>query len=169
VHSEKRHRYKSWRGPNTLGPHDLQKLEGTRPTGSIRWLRLRKQAISPAVAYRDHRCHPWDNDRLNCIPYFSAGVKLGGDPAPLIWDPLHIITDPVPHNWDPAPFCWDPTLCSVESKQQTLFKCHKSQTECLQCSKTPGNLTSALGPLGSSFGPSRLKPRAFRDRRPLAE
>jgi len=23
-------------------------------------------------------------------------------------------------------------------KHQTLFKCHKSQTECLECSKTPG-------------------------------
>ena len=27
-------------GPKTLGPHDLKKLEGTRPTGPIGWLRL---------------------------------------------------------------------------------------------------------------------------------
>ena len=48
-------------------------------------------------------------------------------------------------------------------KHQTLFKCHKSQTECLECSKTPGrsavgNPTSALGSSGSSFGPSGLAP-----------
>ena len=42
-------------------------------------------------------------------------------------------------------------------KRQTLFKGHKSQTECLECSKTHlGNTTSALGTSGSSFGPSSL-------------
>ena len=88
----------------------------------------------------------------------QPGVKLGGsrrisDPAPLIWDPLPLITDPIPHNWDPAPFCWDTPLCWVESKHQTLLKCHKSQTECLECSKTP-----AIDPSGSSFGRSSLAP-----------
>jgi len=44
-------------------------------------------------------------------------------------------------------------------KRQILFKCHKSQTECLECSKTHlGNTTSALGTSGSSFGPSILAP-----------
>jgi len=89
-------------------------------------------------------------------------VKLGGiapdlDPAPLIRDPLPLITDPIPHNWDPAPFCRDPPLCWVESKHQTLFKLHKSQTECLECSKIPGRrsgttpLLSALRARASAF------------------
>ena len=29
-------------------------------------------------------------------------------------------------------------------KHQTLFKCHKSQTECLECSKTPGRRSGTL-------------------------
>jgi len=48
-------------------------------------------------------------------------------------------------------------------KRQTLSKCHKSQTECLGLSKTRGQWpgsppSSALGPSGSSFGPSSLAP-----------
>ena len=100
-----------------------------------------------------------------CCVY--AGVKLGGgshrisDPAPLVRNPLPLITDHVPHNWDP-PLC---TVCRWRiflsvmfckkmcghsvilhlstlgvdrcCKRQTLFKCRKSQTECLECSKTP--------------------------------
>jgi len=46
-------------------------------------------------------------------------------------------------------------------KRQTVFKSHRSQTECLERLKTPGRrsgtpCTSALGPTGSSFGPSSL-------------
>jgi len=46
-------------------------------------------------------------------------------------------------------------------KRQTLFKCHKSQTECPECSKTPGRrsgtppLLSALRALASSLQASR--------------
>jgi len=70
------------------------------------------------------------------------GLNWISDPAPLIRDPLPLITNHVPHNWDPAPFCWDPPLCWVESKHQTLLECHKSQTECVECSKTPGRWQS---------------------------
>jgi len=93
---------------------------------------------------------------------WRGGSRRISDPAPLIRDPLPLITDPVPHNWDPAPFCWDPPLCWVESKHQTLFKCHKSQTECLECSKTPGRrsgtppLLSALRVRASALKASRL-------------
>jgi len=83
---------------------------------------------------------------LNC-----GGSRRISDPAPLIWDsPLPLMTDPVPHNWDPAPFCWDPPLCWVESKHQTLLKCHKSHTECPGCSKTPGR-RSGTPPLLSAL------------------
>ena len=55
-------------------------------------------------------------------------------------------------------------------RHQTLFKCHKSQTECLECSKTPGrgrepHLCSR--PFGLYLRP--FKPRAYRDPPPLAE
>ena len=59
-------------------------------------------------------------------------------------------------------FCWDPPLCWVESKHQTLFKCHESQAECLECSKTPGRrsgtppLLSALRARASTLQASRL-------------
>ena len=42
-------------------------------------------------------------------------------------------------------------------KRQTLFKCHKSQTECHECSKTPGQRSRTgvfVGRSGSNFGPS---------------
>ena len=80
---------------------------------------------------------------MNCTQGLNWGDLL-------IWDPLPLITDPVPHNWDPAPLCWDPPLCWVESKDQTLFKCHKSQTECLECTKTPGR-RSGTPPLFSAL------------------
>ena len=95
------------------------------------------------------------------------GLNWGGscrisDPAPLIWDPLPLIRDHVPHSWNPALFCWDPSLCWEESKHQTLFKCHKSQTKRLWMLENPwsavGNTNSALDPLGSSFVPSSLVP-----------
>ena len=47
-------------------------------------------------------------------------------------------------------------------RHQTLFKCHKSQTECLECSKTPGRrsgtppLLSALRALSSALQASHL-------------
>jgi len=84
------------------------------------------------------------------------GLNWGiSDPAPLIWDPLPLITHPVPHNWDPAHFRWNPPFGWVESKRQTLFKCHKSQTECLECSKAPGR-RSGTPPLLSALQASRL-------------
>ena len=61
-----------------------------------------------------------------------------------------------------VPFCWDPPLCWVESKHQTLFKCNKSQTECHECSKTPGRrsgtppLLSAVRVLVSALQASHL-------------
>ena len=93
------------------------------------------------------------NGHFLCEP----GVKLGGGSrrishsAPLIWDPL---PDPLPHSWDPAPFFWDPPLCWEESKHQTLFKCYKSPTECLECSKTPGQRSGAPPMLSALWAPT---------------
>jgi len=101
------------------------------------------------------------------LSYNIPGVKLRGsrrisDPAPLVWDPLPLITNPVLHNWDPAHSCWDPPLCWVELKHQTLLKCHKNQTECVECSTTPGRRSGTppllSAPSGSSFCPSGLVP-----------
>ena len=99
--------------------------------------------------------------------YRTQGLNWGrsrriSDPAPLVWDPLPLITDPVLHNWDLAPSCWDPPLCWVEFKHQTLLKCHKSQTECPECSTTPGRrsgtppLLSVLRVRASALQASRL-------------
>ena len=41
-------------------------------------------------------------------------------------------------------------------KHQTLFKCHKSQTECVECTKTPGR-RSGTPPLLSALQASRLQ------------
>ena len=112
------------------------------------------------------------------------------DQLHLITDPVAHNWDPAPFCWDP-PLCtvyiWAFFLyawCFVKKyspsrsfchlhlsllgvdrwcKRQTLSKCHKSQTECLGLSKTPGQQpggppSSALGPSGSSFGPSSLAP-----------
>ena len=49
-------------------------------------------------------------------------------------------------------------------KRQTLFKCHKSRTECLECSKTLGRRLGTpplLRPFGLELLP--FKPRAYRD------
>ena len=92
---------------------------------------------------------------------WCQGLNWISDPAPFLRDPLPLITNHVPQNWDPAPFCWDLLLCLVESKHQTLFKSHKSQTECVECSKTlvgGRNPTFAIGPSGSSFAPSGFAP-----------
>jgi len=146
-----------------------------------RFVRCEQTIISTELKLRSHELN-WTRVRK----HIQAGVKLGGrsrrisDPAPLLWDPLPPISDPVPHNWEPAPFCWDPPLCLVESiaiyshshlvirivaascKCQTLFKCHKSETECLECSETPGRrsgtppLLSALRARASALQASRL-------------
>ena len=91
--------------------------------------------------------------------WLAQGLNWGGshrisDPAPFIWDPLPLITDPVPHSWDPAAFIWDPPLCWEESKHQTLFKCHRSPTECLECSKTPGQRSGAPPVLSALWAPA---------------
>jgi len=118
---------------------------------------------------------------------WGGGSHRISDPTPLVWDPLPLITDPVPHNWDSAPFCWDTPLCTVNMweffsmhdvleichlhlsmlgvdsccKRQTLFKCQKSQTECLECSKTPGR-RSGTPPLLWALRARALVPQASR-------
>jgi len=52
-------------------------------------------------------------------------------------------------------------------KRQTIFKCHKSQTECLECSKTPGRrwgtqpLLSALREKISATGTYTIQASQF--------
>ena len=92
------------------------------------------------------------------------------DPLSLITNPAPHSWDPAPFCWDP-PLCvvyiWvlfcmhdvlykrSPSQSFCHShlsvlgvdrccKHQTLFKCHKSQTECLECSKTPGRRSGTL-------------------------
>ena len=43
---------------------------------------------------------------------------------------------------------WLGSTTLLAFKHQTLFKCHKSQTECLECSRTPGR-RSGTPPLNS--------------------
>ena len=114
----------------------------------------------PVICLLDTFVGPANTAELIEMPF---GIWTHLCPAPLIWDQLLLITDPVPHNWDPTPFCWDPPLCLVESKHQTLLTCHKSQTECLECSKTTGRqsgtppLLSALRARASALQASRLQ------------
>ena len=122
----------------------------------------------------------------------GRGSHWISDPAPLVWDPLPLITDPTTeirhlgHSLYSSMFLCARCLvrkCSPSRsfchlhqsvlgvdrccKRQTLFKwhkCHKSQTDCLECSKTPGR-RSGTPPLCSwSFG-FELQPFKPRTRR----
>jgi len=108
---------------------------------------------------------------------------------PLITDPVPHNCDPAPFCWDPTLctvyvwvfFCVCIMFCKKCSpswsfchlhlstlgvgrccNRKTLFKCHKSQTECLECSKTPGRrsgtppLLSVLRARASALQASRL-------------
>jgi len=118
----------------------------------------------------------------------SDPAPLVRDPRPLITDRVPHSWDPAPFCWDPPlctvyiwvffsihnvfflkcspsrPFCQlHLFMLGVDKccKCKTLFKCHKSQTECPECSKTPGRRSGTsptLGSLGSSFSPSSLAP-----------
>ena len=120
----------------------------------------------------------------------SHPAPLIWDPLLLVNDPVPHNWDPSPFCWDPhhnsVQFIFEYFFCTHDvlykrstsrsfchlhlsvlgvdrcCKLQTLFKCHKSQTECLECSKTPDRrsetlpLLSTLRAQASALQASRL-------------
>jgi len=102
------------------------------------------------------------------VKVYSSGVKLGGGIPPDLRSGTCYLRSTTSNNRSCASqlrsgtFLLGSTTLLVESKHQTLFKCHESQTEFLECSKIPGRrsgtppLLSALRSRASALQASRL-------------
>jgi len=104
------------------------------------------------------------------------GVKLGGGIPPDLRSATSYLRSITSNNrsctsqLSSGTFLLGSTTLLGRIQASTLLKCHKSQTECLECSKTPGQRSGTPPLLSAVRTPAlALKPRAYRDPPPLAE